>query len=70
VVDTGFAPEVGRHRGREVLAQGARIVAGHDPDVMARFTPHLAGAVCRLLQRDLGIDSDLNLHVASLDGSS
>jgi glyoxylase-like metal-dependent hydrolase (beta-lactamase superfamily II) len=35
---------------REMEQQpGARIVAGHDPDVMTRFTPQTAGTVCRVL---------------------
>ncbi|MEV5848541.1 hypothetical protein AB0M32_41915 [Streptomyces sp. NPDC051985] len=28
---------------------GTRVVAGHDPEVMTRFAPHLPGTVCRVL---------------------
>ncbi len=34
---------------RELEQQGVRVVAGHDPDVMTRFTPYFTDTVCRLL---------------------
>ncbi|MEU9448956.1 N-acyl homoserine lactonase family protein [Streptomyces sp. NPDC048277] len=35
---------------RELERQpGTSVVAGHDPEVMTRFTPHLPGTVCRVL---------------------
>ncbi|MFG3294016.1 hypothetical protein ACGF3G_35105 [Streptomyces sp. NPDC048179] len=35
---------------RELERQpGTRVLAGHDPEVMTRFTPHLPGQVCRVL---------------------